>query len=91
MLLPLLPPPPLLLLLLPPLLVGAWLVPARGAFRAAASFASPLKWLLNGSPRAAPGLDTPLDEPDQGQDGGTRNPRFSRAPHRRHQRRGRPP
>jgi hypothetical protein len=31
-------------------------------------FASPLKWLLNGSSRAAPGLGTPLDELDQGHD-----------------------
>jgi hypothetical protein len=31
-------------------------------------FASPLKWLLNGGARAAPGLGTPLDEPNRGHD-----------------------
>ena len=31
-------------------------------------FASPLKWPLNGSPRVAPGLGTPMYELDQGHD-----------------------
>ena len=36
--------------------------------------ASPLKWLLNGSSRAAPGLDSPLNEPDRYHDERTPGP-----------------
>jgi hypothetical protein len=40
--------------------------------------ASPLKWLLNGSSRATPGLGSrPLNEPDRDHDERTPNPRFS--------------
>ena len=34
-------------------------------------FASPLKWLLNGSSRATPGLGKPLNEPDRDHDEGS--------------------
>jgi hypothetical protein len=44
------------------------------------NFASPLKWLLNGSSRATPGPGVPLDEPDRDHDERTRGPRFSRVP-----------
>jgi hypothetical protein len=44
------------------------------------NFASPLKWLLNGSSRATSGLDVPLNEPDRGHDERTRDHRVSRVP-----------
>jgi hypothetical protein len=47
---------------------------------------SPLKWLLNGSSRATPGLGVPLNEPDRDHDERTRYHRFSRAPQRGHHR-----
>jgi hypothetical protein len=50
------------------------------------NLASPLKWLLNGSSRATPGLGKPLNEPDRDHDERTPGPRFSRVPQRRHRR-----
>jgi hypothetical protein len=45
-------------------------------------FASPLKWLLNCSSRAAPGPGVPLDEPNRDRDERTRSLRFIRVPWR---------
>jgi hypothetical protein len=56
------------------------------AFCARCSIPSPLKWLLNGSSRATPGLGVPLNDPDRDHDERTQDPRFSRAPQRGHRR-----